>query len=584
MPTQNGTKNLDYAVSVLPKLGGQIPTAENLPSIQKIGEGSSGYNPIIPLAISSDTLNSTQSPLNVKAPGFVAPYPVSSIAVPELTATEPEKQAGSLIDSLKALNESYVGQSAYRAQQETAQGIPDLLKTQRELASRVTTLQKEAQAIPLQLQEQFSGTGATTGGVAPIQASMLRKNAIQALSTSALLEATNGNITLAQNLVDRAVAQKYDPIKEEIDAKTANLNLILKSPEYSLADKNRAAKQQAIVDAQKMQLEKNKEDAKTIASWASAAIANGATPYEAQQIMNIANSDNPDLNSAFQIYSKYAVDPNAVKNAILEQEYKRSQIAVNNANASKVRAETGQVTGGGISDPIGKNTPLINAFNNAAIGLTAAQLKSAQTTFNNLLSKGDTEGAKSLLVRVATTGLPAADQTAALGRTQAIGALQEIQSLLSQANADGSKTGLIQGSIQDVAERLGNQGDKNLAYIGSRINTILQVYRRAMTGVAFSPVESAQYEKLFPSLKKNFDLNTTKIQGLLDALDSSNRATVGFVIGDSNYNSIFGASNLQLPSNNQPNNTVLMTGPDGQDYYVPQDQVSAFIGSGGKRK
>lgn len=34
----------------------------------------------------------------------------------------------------------------------------------------------------------------------------------------------------------------------------------------------------------------------------------------------------------------------------------------------------------------------------------------------------------------------------------------------------------------------------------------------------------------------------------------------------------------------QPTNTTLATGPDGQDYYVPNDQLNAFIAAGGKKK
>jgi putative ABC transport system ATP-binding protein len=60
------------------------------------------------------------------------------------------------------------------------------------------------------------------------------------LSVSSLLEASRGNIALANDLVDREVKAKFDPVKEEIAAARANLELVLSSPEYTQAEKKRA--------------------------------------------------------------------------------------------------------------------------------------------------------------------------------------------------------------------------------------------------------------------------------------------------------------------------------------------------------
>lgn len=253
-----------------------------------VAAGTPTAIPVAPLTTAPPT------PLNVTQPGIVSPYSVkglnTDINTPPLTPTATEGDASSLMKELQSLNDENTGQSAYRTGQENAQGLPALLKTQTDLSARLTAIKNEADAIPLQLQEDATGRGITAAGLAPIQASALRKNAIQALSVSSLLEASKGNITLANDMVDRAVAQKYDPIKEEINAKTANLNLILNSPEYTLEQKNRAQAQLDIQTNEKTTIEKAQQNEKDILTIATDAAKNGAN---AETLKAIAESKTP---------------------------------------------------------------------------------------------------------------------------------------------------------------------------------------------------------------------------------------------------------------------------------------------------
>jgi hypothetical protein len=206
-------------------------------------------------------------------------YPVDKLSsdFTPMTLTQPETEASDMIKRLRALTEENIGQSAYRATQETAQGIPELQKTQTDLSGRLKALQNEALAIPMQLQQEAQGRGITAGGLQPIQTAALRNNAIQSLSISSLLEASRGNLTLANDLVDRAVAQKFDPIKEQITALQTNLNYILNSPEYSLADKNRAQQQLDIQNKKKAEADAAAALMKDINATAIEAAKSGAT-------------------------------------------------------------------------------------------------------------------------------------------------------------------------------------------------------------------------------------------------------------------------------------------------------------------
>ena len=242
-------------------------------------------------AITTESLQ-LATPFPLTSTNDIPVYPVAGLnaEIPELKMTAPEQEASDLTKMLQGLTEQTVGESGYRATQEQAQGVPELYKIQTDLSARLKAIQNEALAIPLAIQNEFQGRGATVGGVAPIQTERLRNNAIQALGVSSALEASRGNLTLALDLVDRAVAQKFDPIREQITALTTNLNYIKESPEYTLAEKNRAQKQLDIQEAKKARIAKEEADMKKIYDLGIAAAQGGA---DALTIQNIQNARSP---------------------------------------------------------------------------------------------------------------------------------------------------------------------------------------------------------------------------------------------------------------------------------------------------
>lgn len=88
------------------------------------------------------------------------------------------------------------------------------------ISAQLQALQTEAQAIPIQAQQQSEGRGITAGGLAPIQADQLRANALkalplqaQAVAAQAEVAAAQGNQQLAQDLYTQA-QQHFDKIFE----------------------------------------------------------------------------------------------------------------------------------------------------------------------------------------------------------------------------------------------------------------------------------------------------------------------------------------------------------------------------------
>lgn len=231
-------------------------------------------------------------PLNVSVPNQTYAYPVAGLntELPELKATPAEKEQSGVISQLKGLYQKTLGKSAFTTEQEKLAGIPELTKAQNDLVSQLTGIKNEAAAIPLQLQQGAADRGVTTPLLGAQENSRLRTNAIAALGVSTLLEASRGNLATAQTLVDRAVAQKYDPIMEEINVLRANLELILQDPETSLQDKNRAQKQMQLQNQQAMQLEQAQNREKEVWNIATTAASNGQNFKPTPQFPSLATT------------------------------------------------------------------------------------------------------------------------------------------------------------------------------------------------------------------------------------------------------------------------------------------------------
>ena len=238
-------------------------------------------------AITSESLEEVE-PFDYNTPDQETIYPVGDIdtSAPPLQPTEGEGQASDLISQIQGLGEQTLGESAFRAEQEATEGLPELQATQTDLTAQLKAIQNEAKAIPLQMQQEATGRGITVGGLAPLQTARLRTNAIQALGVNSLLEASRGNIATAQTMADRAVAQKFDPIREQIRVATANLELIINDPKYTLEQQNRA---QAQLDIQNKKIEDadaQEAEAKAISSIAIQAAQSGVNASTLNQIQN----------------------------------------------------------------------------------------------------------------------------------------------------------------------------------------------------------------------------------------------------------------------------------------------------------
>jgi len=251
---------------------------------------------VTPVAPTVRTLNgvtlspsvTTPSGLSAVSPG--TPPPDVSNLPTSYSLTKPEQNAEDLTSQLEALNNKLVGKSAATTKAQQDAGLPALQSQQNDLSAQLAALKSQAAAIPSQYQNFAAGRGITAGGLQPLQAAATRNNAVQALSISAMLDATNGLIASANQKVSDAIDAQFGPIQDQITALTNNLKLVQESPDYTEAEKAQAAQQQQIAAQAQAKLDQQKTDQANIYNVALEAAKNGT---DAATLQNIMNADSP---------------------------------------------------------------------------------------------------------------------------------------------------------------------------------------------------------------------------------------------------------------------------------------------------
>lgn len=199
--------------------------------------------------------------------------------------------------------------------------------------------------------------------------------------------------------------------------------------------------------------------------------------------------------------------------------------------------------------------------------LTSDQAKSLSQSVNMLLQRGDVQGARENILSTAINALPAEQRNAAFGRVQAIEALQNLTSLLGQYRQAGGNTGLLRGTQEQIAQKLGSTTNPQLAYIGNLITLALIDYRKSVSGAAFTESELKQYESVFPNIKKSFQLNETKVKSLMDTFNRNQKLTLQLLVGATNYDKIYAGSYTSTGQPSQGGTRVV----NGKTYYRHAD-------------
>lgn len=226
------------------------------------------------------------------------------------------------------LAEKYSGKQAGQIKAEEAAGLPGYQKQLSDVNAQLQALQKEQAAIPLQIQQEFQGRGATTAGVAPIEAGRLRENAIRSLGLSAIAQTLQGNVALAQSQANRAVELEFGSAQSQLDF--LKLSYDMNKDELERQDKKKADLLAINLADKQEKIDEQKENKKIIYAWAAEASKNGAPQVLINQALQINNPQ-----QALGMLSQYFRDPTEKQKELAELEQTQLQNAQMTANLEK---------------------------------------------------------------------------------------------------------------------------------------------------------------------------------------------------------------------------------------------------------
>lgn len=116
--------------------------------------------------------------------------------------------------------------------------------------------------------------------------------------------------------------------------------------------------------------------------------------------------------------------------------------------------------------------------------------------------------------------------------------LKEIKKLLSQYYAKWWDTWIFTGNYEKIMSQLWKVNNPNLKGIAVRIASALQIYRKDITGVAFSSQEARDIADIFPWIDKNKELNEAIINARIESMQASIDSSYGLVLGRDLYNQV----------------------------------------------
>lgn len=170
-------------------------------------------------------------------------------------------------------------------------------------------------------------------------------------------------------------------------------------------------------------------------------------------------------------------------------------------------------------------------------GEPATLQKSKLQTLQNLIASKDYNSAYKQIGNSVSKSLTGENKTRYDAARIDINVLSNLQKTLQQYEDMGGDTGFLKGSVEQINRRFGQlKTDPKFAALAVQMEREFQAYRNQMTGAAFSPGESREYEAVNPTGKKSFDLNNAVITGAVNQLNSRIDSTISSVAGDGALN------------------------------------------------
>lgn len=161
------------------------------------------------------------------------------------------------------------------------------------------------------------------------------------------------------------------------------------------------------------------------------------------------------------------------------------------------------------------------------------------------INSGNIDSAKEFLKVTIRSSAPAETQKQIGGAELGIKLIGDIKSDLEAFEAAGGDTGILAGTSEQVANKIGKTTDPVLAKLATKIQATIQNYRKAISGAAFTESESKEYERIFPNTKKTTNLNAANISALEDVFDVQLETFYSNALGESAYKQLFTETETQ---------------------------------------
>jgi hypothetical protein len=478
---------------------------------EKITTTNLNLSPNTPIPVASiDTPArqfTTLPPAPVVAPVTPIIQPESEVKIQEDIKTITPKVDESYKNLLNAMGMTE-NQGARILEAEQQAGIPTLNK---ELTDVENEIRQKSLQFRREIERITTTPGLTTAQASARLADVGRKQNSELADLEVIRASRSDSLTNIQN----AISRKFELQFADEDRRLKNLETIYDNVKGSLT-KAEDRQYDAMIKKEERALDKEKEEAKRVYDLLETAAKNGATR---DVLLGISNAKN--FQEAITAAGSSLQTPQT------------DVIKLDNGSTILVDKRTGKIIkdfGGRASTD---STSIANSVFNTLIKSTAAleNTVAGKTMINSdltsYLNNGQYDAAYNQIANSVAQNLPGEVRTrfenARIDREVLTGFRKAIQDFQDA----GGDTGLLKGKAEDIQRKLlGVTGDPKLTALAVQLDREFQTYRNIMTGAAFTPEESKEYEKVNPTGRKSFDLNIAIIDGALNQLNNRVEGTI----------------------------------------------------------
>jgi hypothetical protein len=162
--------------------------------------------------------------------------------------------------------------------------------------------------------------------------------------------------------------------------------------------------------------------------------------------------------------------------------------------------------------------PVREAAQSILINTSADKAQTSMDYIDDMVQKGNVEGAKQQLKRLARAQSGVDDQRTIQGKERTVKLMDEIQDDLNKLESAGVNTNIFTGTAEQVAAKVGTVKNPELRKVATKISAAVQNYRRSMTGVQFGMPENKEYQLMFPQIGRTANFNTANINALREVM------------------------------------------------------------------